>query len=78
VAATRVPTAWAPRNRQGAEVVHQFEIMPRPPEERPDGQPWPTYPMTFRVTSAHEEGGERVYSVNTEEFLGDDEGRVRR
>jgi glutamate synthase (NADPH) small chain len=64
-------------NRQGAEVVHQFEILPRPPEERPDGQPWPTYPMTFRVTSAHDEGVERVYSVNTEEFLGDDQGRVR-
>jgi glutamate synthase (NADPH) small chain len=64
-------------NRQGAEVVHQFEILPRPPEERPDSQPWPTYPMTFRVTSAHDEGVERVYSVNTEEFLGDDQGRVR-
>jgi len=64
-------------NRQGAEVVHQFEILPRPPEERPDSQPWPTYPMTYRVTSAHDEGVERVYSVNTEEFLGDDQGRVR-
>jgi glutamate synthase (NADPH) small chain len=64
-------------NRQGAEVVHQFEILPRPPEERPDSQPWPTYPMTFRTTSAHDEGVERVYSVNTEEFLGDDQGRVR-
>ncbi|WP_278313995.1 glutamate synthase subunit beta [Lolliginicoccus levis] len=58
--------------RQGAEIVHQFEIMPRPPEERPDANPWPTYPMIYRVSSAHEEGGERVYSVNTEEFLGKD------
>jgi glutamate synthase (NADPH) small chain len=62
-------------HRQGAESVHQFEIMPRPPEERADSTPWPVYPLMFRVSSAHEEGGERVYSVNTEEFLGSD-GRV--
>ncbi|AEF38499.1 glutamate synthase subunit beta [Hoyosella subflava] len=61
--------------RQGAEVVHQFEIMPRPPEERPSANPWPTYPMVYRVSSAHEEGGERVYSVNTEEFVGE-EGKL--
>jgi glutamate synthase (NADPH/NADH) small chain len=64
-------------NRQGAEIVHQFEIMPRPPDERPAGNPWPTYPMTFKTTSAHKEGVERVYSVSTEEFLGGDDGRVR-
>lgn len=63
--------------RQGARSVHQFEIMPRPPDERTDAMPWPTYPMIYRVASAHEEGVERVYSVNTECFLGDDEGRVR-
>ena len=63
--------------RQGALSVHQFEIMPRPPDERTDAMPWPTYPMIYRVASAHEEGVERVYSVNTECFLGDDEGRVR-
>jgi glutamate synthase (NADPH/NADH) small chain len=57
--------------------VTQLEIMPRPGEERPAGQPWPTYPMLFRVSSAHEEGGERVYSVSTKEFLGDDRGHVR-
>src|SRR5690606_10874953 len=51
-----------------------FEIMPRPPEERPDANPWPTYPMVYRVTSAHEEGGERVYAVNTECFLGHEDG----
>ncbi|MGO4444453.1 glutamate synthase subunit beta [Mycobacterium sp. 2YAF39] len=62
-------------HRQGAASVHQFEIMPRPPEERADSTPWPVYPLMFRVTSAHEEGGERVYSVNTEEFHGSD-GRV--
>jgi glutamate synthase (NADPH/NADH) small chain len=64
-------------HRQGAEVVYQFEIMPRPPEERPEANPWPTWPFSYKVTSAHEEGGERVYAVNTLEFLGDDDGRVR-
>ncbi|RVW07768.1 glutamate synthase subunit beta [Prescottella agglutinans] len=62
-------------HRQGAESVHQFEIMPRPPEERADSTPWPTYPLMYRVSSAHEEGGERVFSVNTEEFVGRD-GKV--
>jgi glutamate synthase (NADPH/NADH) small chain len=63
--------------RQGAESVHQFEILPRPPDERPDAQPWPTYPMIYRVASAHEEGVERVYAVNTECFIGDDDGNVQ-
>jgi len=62
-------------HRQGATEVHQFEIMPRPPDSRADSTPWPTYPLMFRVSSAHEEGGERVFSVNTEEFVGGD-GRV--
>jgi glutamate synthase (NADPH) small chain len=57
--------------------VTQLEIMPRPPEARPTAQPWPTYPMIYRVSSAHEEGGERVYAVATQEFLGDGAGRVR-
>ncbi len=61
--------------RQGARVVHQFEIMPRPPDERPDANPWPTWPMVYRVSSAHEEGGEREYAINTSEFVGRD-GRV--
>src|SRR6478736_4593252 len=64
-------------HRQGARSVTQLEIMPRPTEERPSGQPWPTHPMTYRISSAHEEGGDRVYAVNTERFLGDDNGRVR-
>ena len=63
--------------RQGATSITQLEIMPEPPEERPAGQPWPTYPMTFRVSSAHEEAGERVYAVSTQEFLGDADGNVR-
>ena len=64
-------------HRQGAASVHQFEIMPRPPEGRPAANPWPTWPIMFRTTSAHEEGGERVFAVNTECFLGDDSGNVR-
>ncbi|MED5542424.1 MAG: glutamate synthase subunit beta [Actinomycetota bacterium] len=64
-------------HRQGAASVHQFEIMPCPPEERSEGNPWPTFPMTFKTTSAHEEGGERVYSVNTDKFLGDEVGNLR-
>jgi glutamate synthase (NADPH/NADH) small chain len=64
-------------HRQGAASVHQFEIMARPPDSRPDANPWPTWPMMFRTSSAHEEGGERVYAVNTMEFLGDDDGHVR-
>ena len=64
-------------HRQGARSVHQFEILARPPELRPDATPWPTWPNIFRVSSAHEEGGERVYSVNTEQFVGDAEGNLR-
>ena len=63
--------------RQGARSVTSLEIMPRPGEDRPVGQPWPTYPMLFRVAAAHEEGGERVYAVNTKAILGDELGRVR-
>ncbi len=62
-------------HRQGATEVHQFEIMPRPPDGRAESTPWPTYPLMFRVSAAHEEGGDRVFSVNTEEFIGRD-GRV--
>ena len=62
--------------RQGARSVTQLEIMPRPGEERPSSQPWPTYPMLYRVSSAHEEAGERVYAISTQRFLGDDDGNV--
>jgi glutamate synthase (NADPH/NADH) small chain len=64
-------------HRQGAASIHQFEIMPRPPDTRAESTPWPTWPLMFRTASAHEEGGERVFSVNTECFLGDDEGNLR-
>lgn len=62
--------------RQEARTITQLEIMPTPPETRPVNQPWPTYPMTFKVSSAHEEGGERVYAVSTKAFVGDAAGNV--
>ena len=64
-------------HRQGAASIHQFEILPRPPDDRAPTNPWPTWSNVFRVSSAHEEGGERVYSVNTECFLADDDRNVR-
>ena len=63
-------------HRQGARSVTQLEIMPTPPEHRTATMPWPTYPMVYRVSSAHEEGGERLFSVNTTEFVADDEGKL--
>ncbi len=62
--------------RQGARSLTQLEIMPRPPQERPDTTPWPTWPLVYRTSSAHEEGGERMFSVNTKRFVGDDDGHV--
>lgn len=62
--------------RQGAKSVTQLEIMPRPTNERPSSQPWPTYPMLYRVSSAHEEAGDRIYSVSTQEFLKDVNGNL--
>jgi glutamate synthase (NADPH) small chain len=63
--------------RQGAASVTQIEILAQPPEDRPTGQPWPTYPMIYRVSSAHEENGERVYAASTTEFVGDEGGNVK-
>jgi glutamate synthase (NADPH) small chain len=63
--------------RQGARSITQLEILPRPGDARPEAQPWPTYPMLFRVSAAHEEAGDRVYATSTQEFLGDDDGRLR-
>jgi glutamate synthase (NADPH/NADH) small chain len=64
-------------NRQGAKRVYQLEIMPHPPEHRAADNPWPQYPYVYRVSSAHEEGVERVYSVSTKRFIGDDHGRLK-
>ncbi|KRO40348.1 MAG: glutamate synthase, partial [Actinobacteria bacterium BACL4 MAG-121022-bin9] len=62
--------------RQGAKSITQLEIMPRPTEERPSNQPWPTYPMIYRVSSAHEESGERLYAVSTQEFMKNSQGNL--
>jgi len=64
-------------HRQGASSVHQLEILPRPADSRPEDNPWPTWPLIFRTSSAHEEGGERMFSVTTTSFLEDGQGTVR-
>jgi glutamate synthase (NADPH/NADH) small chain len=63
-------------HRQGCASVHQFEIVPKPPESRTPTNPWPQWSNVFRVSSAHEEGGNRVYSINTQRFRGE-AGRVK-
>lgn len=63
-------------HRQGAASVLQFEIMPRPPDERDASTPWPTWPLQFTISSAHEEGGERIFSISTKEFIDDGYGHV--
>jgi glutamate synthase (NADPH/NADH) small chain len=65
-------------HRQGARSVHQLELLSRPTDSRPDNNPWPLWPNVFRVSSAHEEGGERLFAVSTERFSGDDQGRVKK
>ena len=62
--------------RQGASHITQIEILPRPSDERPSTQPWPTYPAVYRVSSAHEESGERLYSISTQEFMKNSEGNL--
>jgi len=64
-------------HRQGAASVTQLEILPRSPESRAEGNPWPQFAMVYKITSAHEEGGDRLFSVNTERFVDDGNGRVR-
>jgi glutamate synthase (NADPH/NADH) small chain len=64
-------------HRQGALSVHQLELLPMPPQARAADNPWPLWPQIFRVSPAHEEGGERLYAVSTERFSGDASGHVR-
>jgi glutamate synthase (NADPH/NADH) small chain len=64
-------------NRQGARSVHQFELLPEPPEERSADQPWPYWPMILRTSSSHEEGVVRDYSINTLKLTGDEAGNVK-
>ncbi|MEX1104158.1 MAG: glutamate synthase subunit beta, partial [Dehalococcoidia bacterium] len=58
-------------HRQGASEVLQYELLPRPPADRPETAPWPTYPMIYRVSAAHEEGGVRDYSILTKSLSGE-------
>jgi glutamate synthase (NADPH/NADH) small chain len=60
-------------NRQGARSVTQIEVMPKPPEHRPDSTPWPLWPTVLKTSSSHMEGSERLWSVNTKEFRGKDD-----
>ena len=64
-------------HRQGAEIVHQFELLPEPPEQRPDDNPWPRWPLILRTSGAHEEGGVRDYNILTKSLSGDN-GQVSR
>jgi glutamate synthase (NADPH/NADH) small chain len=64
-------------HRQGARSVYQLELLPMPPDVRAEGNPWPLWPQIFRTSPAHEEGGERLFSVATQRFVGDKKGRVR-
>ena len=64
-------------HRQGAQSVHQFELLPKPPDERAPSTPWPLWPMQLRVESSHEEGGIRDWSLNTVRFTGDEHGNVK-
>jgi glutamate synthase (NADPH/NADH) small chain len=64
-------------HRQGAKSVHQLELMPQPPSTRAGDNPWPQWPLIYRVSSAHEEGGERLFAVSTQRFGGDDSGHVK-
>lgn len=64
-------------NRHGAISVTQFELLPKPPEDRNDFMPWPSYPMLLKTTSSHEEGASRQWAVATKEFIGDENGNLK-
>lgn len=64
-------------NRHKAKSITQIEIMPMPPENRDDSTPWPQWPMQLRTSSSHEEGCQRAWSLNTKEFVGDENGNLK-
>jgi glutamate synthase (NADPH/NADH) small chain len=64
-------------NRHKAASITQFELLPKPPEDRTNYMPWPTYPMLLKTTSSHEEGCERKWAVATKEFIGDEKGNLK-
>lgn len=64
-------------NRHGAKLVTQFELLPKPPAERNEFMPWPSYPMVLKTTTSHEEGADRQWAVATKEFIGDEKGNLK-
>ena len=64
-------------NRQGAISVTQFELLPKPPDARSSIMPWPTYPMTLKTTSSHEEGANRQWAIATKSFNADEQGNLK-
>ena len=64
-------------HRQGPKSIHQFEIMPKPPDQRAASTPWPLWPLQLRTEGAHEEGGIRDWSINSIRFTGDEHGNVK-
>lgn len=64
-------------NRHGALSVTQFELLPKPPQDRNDFMPWPSYPMLLKTTSSHEEGATRQWAVATKQFIGDESGKLK-
>jgi glutamate synthase (NADPH/NADH) small chain len=64
-------------NRHDAASVTQFELLPKPPDSRTEGMPWPTYPMTLKTSTSHEEGVSRQWAVATKEFIGDGQGNLK-
>jgi glutamate synthase (NADPH/NADH) small chain len=64
-------------NRQGAKSVTQFELLPKPPKDRTQFMPWPTYPMILKTSSSHEEGVAREWAIATKEFIGDENGNLK-
>ena len=64
-------------NRQGAKNVVQIELLPKPSDERPAGNPWPEWPLTLRTSSSQDEGCKRMWSINTKKFIGE-KGQVKK
>jgi glutamate synthase (NADPH/NADH) small chain len=64
-------------NRHKAKSVTQFELLPMPPKDRTQFMPWPSYPMTLKTSSSHEEGADRKWAIATKEFIGDGNGNLK-
>jgi glutamate synthase (NADPH/NADH) small chain len=64
-------------NRHGAASITQFELLPKPPESRVTHMPWPTYPMTLKTSTSHDEGCNRMWAITTKAFIGDEQGNLK-